>query len=89
VEAVQDQEASRRHPTATVTRVAVRTLDITGLTCPMTWVRTKLELERMAPGEALEVRCAEGEALENVPRSAAEAGHDVDVDGALVRIVRR
>jgi TusA-related sulfurtransferase len=69
--------------------VAARTLDITDLTCPMTWVRTKLELERMAPGEALEVRCREGEALENVPRSAAEAGHDVQVSGALVRIVRR
>lgn len=55
----------------------------------MTWVRTKLELERMVPGEALEVRCAEGEALENVPRSAAEAGHDVHVDGPIVRIVRR
>jgi TusA-related sulfurtransferase len=55
----------------------------------MTWVRTKLELETLAPGEALEVRCPEGEALENVPRSAADAGHDVTVEGALVRIVRR
>jgi TusA-related sulfurtransferase len=64
-------------------------LDVTGLTCPMTWVRTKLELERLAPGEALEVRCAEGEALENVPRSAADAGHDVHVNGTIVRIVRR
>jgi tRNA 2-thiouridine synthesizing protein A len=64
-------------------------LDVSDLTCPMTWVRTKLELERLAPGEALEVRCAEGEALENVPRSAADAGHDVRVDGAIVRIVRR
>jgi TusA-related sulfurtransferase len=69
--------------------MAARTLDITGLTCPMTWVRTKLELERMAPGDELTVRCPEGEALENVPRSAREAGHDVDVDGATVRIVRR
>jgi TusA-related sulfurtransferase len=69
--------------------VAARSLDITGLTCPMTWVRTKLELERMAPGERLEVRCAEGEALENVPRSAAEAGHEVRVTGTVVRIVRR
>ena len=69
--------------------MAARTLDITALTCPMTWVRTKLELERMAPGEALEVQCPEGEALDNVPRSAAEAGHDVEVRGALVRIVRR
>ena len=69
--------------------MVVRTLDVTALTCPMTWVRTKLELERMAPGEALDVRCAAGEALESVPRSAAEAGHEVRVDGTLVRIVRR
>ena len=66
-----------------------RTLDITGLTCPMTWVKTKLELERMAPGEELTVRCREGEALENVPRSAREAGHQVAVEGTTVRIVRR
>jgi TusA-related sulfurtransferase len=65
-----------------------RTLDITGVTCPMTWVRTKLELERMAPGEQLEVRCREGEALENVPRSAREAGHSVSVEGTTIRIVR-
>ena len=64
-------------------------LDVTDLTCPMTWVRTKMALERLAPGEALEVRCAEGEALENVPRSAADAGHDVQVSGSIVRIVRR
>jgi TusA-related sulfurtransferase len=68
--------------------VPVRTLDVTDLTCPMTWVRTKLELERLAPGDALEVRAA-GEALENVPRSAADAGHDVQVSGSVVRIVRR
>ena len=65
------------------------TLDITGLRCPLTWVRTKLALERLAPGDALEVRCAPGEALENVPRSAREAGHEVTVDGTTVRIVRR
>ena len=65
------------------------TLDITDVRCPMTWVKTKLALERLAPGESLEVACPPGEALENVPRSAAEAGHDVTVDGAVVRIVRR
>jgi TusA-related sulfurtransferase len=66
-----------------------RTLDIRELRCPMTWVRTKLELERMAAGEELEVLCPEGEALDNVPRSAAAAGHDVAVAGTTVRIVRR
>ena len=66
-----------------------RTLDITGLTCPMTWVRTKLELERLAPGGQRTVSTSPGEALENVPRSAEEAGHDVALDGTTVRIVRR
>jgi TusA-related sulfurtransferase len=65
-----------------------RTLDISALTCPMTWVRTKLELERMPAGEALEVRCSPGEALDQVPRSAREAGHDVTVHGTTIRIVR-
>jgi len=54
----------------------------------MTWVRTKLELERLAAGETLLVSCPPGEALENVPRSAREAGHGVEVDGTLIRIVR-
>ena len=66
-----------------------RMLDITALTCPLTWVRTKLELERIERGEALEVLCGPGEALEQVPRSAREAGHAVTVEGTTIRIVRR
>lgn len=65
------------------------TLDIRTLSCPLTWVRTKLTLERLAAGEELVVLCSAGDALENVPRSAREAGHDVRVDGAVIRIVRR
>jgi TusA-related sulfurtransferase len=67
--------------------MAARTLDITALTCPMTWVRTKLELESMAAGEELEVHCGPGAALEQVPRSARAAGHAVSVDGRTIRIV--
>jgi len=69
--------------------VAVHTLDVTADTCPLTWVRTKLVLERLEAGETLLVELPAGEALENVPRSAAEAGHDVAVEGTSVRIVRR
>jgi TusA-related sulfurtransferase len=67
----------------------VRTLDVRSLRCPMTWVRTKLELERLQSGQTLEVRVPPGEAQENVPRSAREAGHAVAVEGTLIRIVRR
>jgi TusA-related sulfurtransferase len=67
----------------------VYTLDVSGLRCPMTWVRTKLVLERMSAGETLEVRLPAGEALETVPRSARAAGHAVDVTGTTARIVRK
>jgi TusA-related sulfurtransferase len=73
---------------ATVPNV-VSSLDVTMLRCPMTWVRTKLELERLQSGQTLEVMLPRGEALENVPRSAREEGHAVVVEGTVVRIVRR
>ncbi|WP_084164641.1 sulfurtransferase TusA family protein [Skermanella stibiiresistens] len=52
-------------------------LDITADVCPLTFVRTKLRVERMAPGETLEVRLNDGEPLENVPRSLIELGHSI------------
>ena len=64
-------------------------LDLTGVVCPMNWVRTKLALERLDPGDELVVRLDPGEPIESVPRSAREEGHAVEVEGDLVRIVRR
>ncbi len=64
------------------------TLDLTGVVCPLNWVRAKLELERMAPGERLELLVDPGEALDSVPRMAGEDGHEVSVDGTRVTIVK-
>jgi tRNA 2-thiouridine synthesizing protein A len=66
----------------------VTTLDLTGVVCPMNWVRAKLELERMAPGERLELVLDPGEPIESVPRSAREDGHEVSVQGERVTIVK-
>lgn len=52
-------------------------LDITNEVCPMTFVRTKLLIEKMAPGQSAEIRLKGREPLANVPRSAAELGHQV------------
>ena len=52
-----------------------QTIDITGEVCPMTFVRTKLKLERMQPGEVLRVRLRGDEPLRNVPRAARDEGH--------------
>jgi TusA-related sulfurtransferase len=52
-------------------------LDITGEVCPMTFVRTKLLLEKIEPGAVLQVRLRGEEPLQNVPRSVEEMGHAV------------
>lgn len=52
-------------------------LDITDQVCPLTFVRTKLQIERMAPGQILVVRLKGSEPLKNVPRSVRELGHTV------------
>ena len=66
-----------------------QTLDLTGVVCPLNWVRTRLALEELSTGEALAVRLDPGEAIESVPRSAREDGHEVRVDGTLVTIVKQ
>ena len=43
----------------------------------MTFVRTRLLIEKMAAGETAEIRLSGGEPLENVPESVAELGHEV------------
>jgi TusA-related sulfurtransferase len=55
----------------------------------MNWVRTRLALERMAPGAILEVEVDPGEPIESVPRSAREDGHAVSVVGNVITIIRR
>jgi TusA-related sulfurtransferase len=67
----------------------VTTLDLTGVVCPLNWVRTKLALEDLQSGDSIEVLLDPGEAIESVPRSAREDGHDVRVDGTLVTIVKQ
>jgi len=52
-------------------------LDITKEHCPMTFVKTKIQLSRLNAGDILEVLLNEGEPLKNVPRSATEQGFNV------------
>jgi TusA-related sulfurtransferase len=52
-------------------------LDITTETCPMTFVRTRLLLDRMPAGATAVVRLTGKEPLGNVPGSAQALGHTV------------
>jgi len=52
-------------------------IDVRDVACPLTWVRTRVALDHLAAGEALEVVLLSGEPLESVPRTAQEEGHRV------------
>jgi tRNA 2-thiouridine synthesizing protein A len=69
-------------------------LDITREICPMTFVRTRLALDRLSPGALLRVRLRGDEPRRNVPHTAAEQGHTVlsvtdEHDGTTVVLIRR
>ena len=70
-----------------------RTIDITRETCPMTFVRVRLALDRMSSGQVLLVLLKGEEPLRNVPRTAAEQGHAVlgltESDGVSRLLLRR
>jgi tRNA 2-thiouridine synthesizing protein A len=71
-----------------------REIDITRDVCPMTFVRTRLALDKMAPGETLLVKLKGQEPLSNVPRTATQQGHEVllletDSDGISRLLIRR
>jgi TusA-related sulfurtransferase len=53
------------------------TVDLRPYACPMTFVKTRIALERLGPGDVLELWLSAGEPAESVPRSAAEEGHRV------------
>ena len=68
-------------------------LDITRDVCPMTFVRARLLVERMPPGQTAEIRLKGTEPIENVPASLAELGHVVEglgpeAPGSDVHILR-
>jgi tRNA 2-thiouridine synthesizing protein A len=53
------------------------TVNIKGLVCPITFVRSKLALEKVGSGQVLEIILDYPEASRSVPRSMQEQGHEV------------
>ena len=73
---------------------ADQAIDITKDICPMTFVRTRLALDRLTPGQTLLVRLRGAEPLANVPRNAEAQGHEVlsletGADGVSLLLLRR
>jgi TusA-related sulfurtransferase len=53
-------------------------LDLRGTPCPINFVRTKLRLQKMAPGSLLEVWLDPGEPMEQVPDSLKMEGYGIE-----------
>ncbi len=64
-------------PQTSVASTAEYFIDITGDVCPLTFVKTKLLLERMPVGAVATVRLKGVQPLDNVPRSVRAHGHEV------------
>ncbi len=52
-------------------------LDLRGVSCPLTFVKTKIALDRLPRGTRLEVLLDSGEPSESVPRTCRESGDEV------------
>jgi sulfite reductase (ferredoxin) len=52
-------------------------VDLRGVACPLNFVKAKLELEKIAVGEVLELLLDDGEPVRNAPASFAEQGQEI------------
>jgi tRNA 2-thiouridine synthesizing protein A len=71
-----------------------KAIDITAETCPMTYVRTRLALDVMEAGQILLVKLKGEDPLRNVPRAAADQGHELldlleQPDGTHVLVIQK
>jgi tRNA 2-thiouridine synthesizing protein A len=54
-----------------------RSIDIKGLVCPYTFVKAKLAIEDMEPGQVLKILLDYEEASRSIPKSMEDHGHQV------------
>lgn len=52
-------------------------VDLRGTTCPMNWVKTRLQLEEMEPGQLLELVMDDGDPVLNITKNLRSEGHKV------------
>lgn len=72
---------------------ATAELDLSGVACPLNFVKAKLKLETMNAGDILAIILDDGEPVRNVPASFKQEGQDIreitDIGGGHWRVVVR
>ncbi len=69
------------------------TLDLKNVACPLNYVKAKLALEKMEPGQVLQVTVDIGTPADYVPRTLQSDGHEIlsteEIDGRCRILVRK
>ena len=52
-------------------------LDLRGVKCPLNWAHAKVRLERMAPGDTLELTLDDPRGARDIPRAAEAEGYAI------------
>ena len=69
------------------------TLDLSGVKCPINFVKTKLKLEELETGQLLEVVVDDGEPIRSVPKSLKDEGHKIlkvdDLGGKFKLLIKK
>lgn len=60
-----------------MTNKIIKSLNLSGITCPLSFVKIKLTMEDLCVGDCLEVFLDDGEPILNVPRSLKKEGHKI------------
>ncbi|MFQ6034289.1 MAG: sulfurtransferase TusA family protein [Sedimentisphaerales bacterium] len=76
-QATKDEGQKTRDDLSTIHHSSSTVIDLRGVVCPLNFVKAKLELEKIAVGQVLEILLDEGEPVRNVPESFAQQGQEV------------
>ncbi|MBE0490934.1 MAG: sulfurtransferase TusA family protein [Sulfurospirillum sp.] len=90
----REKELALQNAQADAVQSKIHFKDLSGVACPMNFVKTKMELAKIASGEVLEILLDDGAPIDNVPKSVSSEGHSVQEpvkEGKLwrVRIVKK
>lgn len=78
-EAQKNTEKEEAQATPTDLSEIFAKMDLSGVACPINYVKTKLKLEELDPGQLLEIILDEGEPIRNVPESLINDGQKIHV----------
>lgn len=74
-------------PCPIVASMTITKLDLMGLNCPLPALKTRKALERLRPGDLLQVRCTDPLAAIDIPNLIRETGDRLEITQQAERAI--